>query len=47
MGSRRFAPLIVLVLLGAIVLMARLFAVQVLQAGAWTAQADALTRNDI
>ncbi len=45
MGSRRFAPLIVLVLLGAFVLMARLYAVQVLQAGVWSAQADALTRN--
>ncbi len=45
MGSRRFAPLIVLVLLGAFVLMARLFTVQVLQGGVWTAQADALTRN--
>ncbi len=45
MGSRRFAPLIVLVLLGAFVLMARLYAVQVLQGGVWTAQADALTRN--
>jgi penicillin-binding protein 2 len=37
--------LIVLVVLGAVVLIARLFAVQVLEGKIWTAQADTLTRE--
>ncbi len=45
MGRRRFAPLIVVVLIGALVLIARLFTLQVLERDLWTAQADALVRE--
>ncbi|HTF89981.1 MAG TPA: hypothetical protein VK843_16320, partial [Planctomycetota bacterium] len=45
MGRRRFTSLILLVALGALVLIARLFTVQIAEHDVWTAQADALMRE--
>ncbi len=45
MVQRRFGPLIALVVLGAIVLSARLFQVQVLQHTIWSAEAENLVRS--
>ncbi|MEO6710119.1 MAG: hypothetical protein ABIP42_11130, partial [Planctomycetota bacterium] len=45
MGRRRFTSLILLVALGAFVLIARLFTVQISQHEIWTVQADSLLRE--
>jgi len=44
-GRRRFTPLIVLLVCGALLLMARLFTVQILERDIWVAQAQALVRQ--
>lgn len=45
MGRRRFVPLILVVVLGALVLAARLFTIAILERELWTAQAEALVRE--
>jgi cell division protein FtsI/penicillin-binding protein 2 len=45
MGRRRFLPLIAAVVIGALVLMARLFTVQISERDVWTVQAEALVRQ--